>query len=685
LLAVGLASWTTAQTVIYTEGFNDDGEAASPQRYTTTGRGVFEVPAIQSVLGYFDQKGPMYWAHNFEVSYVGNPTIPGRRVIFTWRGDTAGAATEQLLTLFDSITEWLLEGKPNAQIVVNPSVASIQVLADRLTAAGHTVIGDDTTTYPDDLTVPGDLFIHGPLANNPSRFVLSPKPVININSPDYDDMLVGSIGTSVAFTPGQVTIAAAGHPAAGGLTGSFDAFTAEQTFELVGSFLPTNTTTLATVTRIIPPAVNNLADVDAMIDGTKEHEETSGTAISVDFSDASPGNWFDDLPLPGGYTGNWGLRASGTLNVATAGTYRFAVGSDDGARLMIDLDRNGITPADTVIEDAGPHAHQLVYVDVTFPATGDYDFEVRAYNSGGGGSLEVSVSTVTVPVPDDAIESGYWDLLGIFDPLSPVILSGDVAVTAYVAAGGDVAVQTPLAVLLNGPADDPPGAFYDGGPFSNFEGTGFFAGSGLNKVGVILPEAWPWPAGQTYRSVRLQPVNVAGMTNVQLTVALAATVVDFEDSDLLDIVAYPNGAGSAPVTLAHFRGVQNAIQPWMADQVDNFVRRLTRRFADFTYDIPEGATDLVIEFRMATTWWTEIAAFDNVRITQAGAVPALVLQSSSTVTGGYADDPSAVIDAGAKTITIPLPTGTRFFRAAGQAVQLSNPAVQGGNLVISYE
>jgi hypothetical protein len=82
---------------------------------------------------------------------------------------------------------------------------------------------------------------------------------------------------------------------------------------------------------------------------------------------------------------------------------------------MIDLDQNGITSSDVVIEDAGPHAHQLVYVDVTFPATGDYGFEVRAYNSGGGGSLEVSVSTVTVPVPDDAIESEYgicWESLG---------------------------------------------------------------------------------------------------------------------------------------------------------------------------------------------------------------------------------------------------------------------------------
>ena len=677
LFAVGGVWIAPAQQLIYQEGFNDDGEAANPQRYTMTGRDVYEVPRIVSELGNFDQKGPIYWAHNFDVSYAGNPTIPARRAIFTWQGATPGAATEDLLTLFDSMVDWLLEGKANAQIVVHPSVAAVQALADRLTANGHTVVNDDTATYPDEQAVPGDLFIHGPGASNPSRFVLLQKPVITINGPDYDDMLVGSIGAAVAFEPGQVTIAAEGHPAAGGMTGSFDGFTTNQTFDLVGSFLPANAITLATLTRIIPPAVNNLGDVDDMIDGTKEHEQTSGTAISLDFSDASTGNWPDDNPLPGGYTGNWGLQATGTLSVATAGTYRFAVGSDDGARLLIDLDQNGITSEDLIIEDAGPHAHQIVYVDVTFPSTGDFAFEVRAYNSGGGGSLEVSVSTVPVPVPDDAIESGYWDLLGIFGPISPVTLNGDVAVTAFVAAGGDVAVQTPLAVLLNGPTDTPPGAFYDGGPFENFEGVGFIGASGLNK--------WAYPAGLAYRSLQLAPVDVTGKTNVHLTVALAATVVDFETSDFVDILVYTNGLTSNPTTLAHFRGVQDAVQPWLADEMDNFVRRLTRRFADFTYEIPAGATQLIVEFRAATSWWTEIAAIDNVRISESSLVSELTLQWASDVTGPYADDASATVDTGAKTITVPLPDGMRFFRAAGEAVQLSSPVVEGDNLVIGYE
>src|SRR5687767_130245 len=89
------ASGFTAE-LIYQEGFNNDGSAATPARYTFVGRDVYEVPRIQADLSNFDQKGPLYWAHNFDVSFVGNPNIPGRRAIFTWRSSdpAAGAATE---------------------------------------------------------------------------------------------------------------------------------------------------------------------------------------------------------------------------------------------------------------------------------------------------------------------------------------------------------------------------------------------------------------------------------------------------------------------------------------------------------------------------------------------------------------------------------------------------------------
>jgi len=626
--ACGL-SRATAQEVLLQEGFNTDGTAVNPARYTLVGREIYEPERIRAELNNFDQKGPIYWDHNFKVSYVGNPTIPARRAIFGWRGTDAAGATEDLMKLFDSSVNWLLNGKRNAKVVVNPNIAAVQALADRLTAAGHTVVDDDTAANPNDFDVVADLFIHGPGANNPSRFVLRTEPVLVMNAPDYDDMLVGSIGTSLAFDAGQVTIAAPGHPAAGGKTGTFAGFNGNQTFELVGSFLPPGATTLATATRIVPPAVSSLADVDAMAAGTKQHEKTDGQVSTLDFADASSGQWFDDNGIPGGYTGNWGLVAKGKLTVPGAGTYRFAVGSDDGARLQIDLDRNGISAADTVVEDPGPHAHQIVYVNVTFSASGTYDFQLTSYNSSGGGSVEVSVPLNEGVVPDDALDSGYWEVLGTAGGSSPIKLSGNISVTGYNATGANVERQEPIIVLLNGPNDTPPGAFYDGGPFSGFEGTGFLGGSGMNK--------WPYPDGVSYRSVQLAPVNVTGKKNIRLTVALAATVVDFEDSDYIDVLYYPDGTASTPVVLAHFRGVQNAIQPWLADANDQFQRRLTRQFADFTYSIPETAKNLVIEVRVASTWWTETLGVDNIRVTAGEASSGQPSELGQNV-NGFQDD-----------------------------------------------
>ena len=68
----------SAQVVIYQEGFNTDGEAATPKRYTTVGREVFELarqPELQLPAGS-EQAGPVYWAHNFDVSFAGVPFPP---------------------------------------------------------------------------------------------------------------------------------------------------------------------------------------------------------------------------------------------------------------------------------------------------------------------------------------------------------------------------------------------------------------------------------------------------------------------------------------------------------------------------------------------------------------------------------------------------------------------------------
>jgi hypothetical protein len=603
------SAWCAAQQLIYQESFNDDGEAATPKRYTTTGRAVYEIPRIRSELNNTDQLGPIYWAHNFEVSFVGVPApTPARRLIFVWDAAIdANTASPEILALWDSSVKWMLNNKAAAKVVVSPNAAAIGILADRLTAAGYTLVDDDPAVAEEQVSTQGDLLIHGVGAPG-SRGAKATIPLIAMSSPDLDDLVVSSIGTATTFEAGKATIAAPGHPAAGGKTGSFPVATGSFNWQLMGDQLPVGSTVLATFTRTVTPSVTSLTDVDAMIAGTKASTKATASATSLDFADASAGNYQDDNALPGDVTGNWGLLVKGKLNVTTAGTYSFAAGSDDGARLEIDIDKNGFGATDAIITSPGPQGHTLAYGNATFAAAGTYDFQVVSYNSGGGGDVEVSVAKAAgggknnlADAPDD------WELLGAAGASSPVKVQGAMDATSYVASGNTEEVEVPMVVLLNGPNDTPPGAVFGGGPFTGFEGRGFFAMSGGNK--------WDYPAEHpTYRSLTLAPVSVAGKSNVKVTVALAATFLDFETSDFLDIVAYPNGLSSAPVVLAHYSAPDGNTK-YFADVTHNNAHRLNLTFQDATYDVPASATDLVIEFQAATTFWNEIAAFDNVRIT----------------------------------------------------------------------
>jgi hypothetical protein len=72
----------------------------------------------------------------------------------------------------------------------------------------------------------------------------------------------------------------------------------------------------------------------------------------------------------------------------------------------------------------------------------------------------------------------------------------------------------------------------------------------------------------------------------------------------------------------------------------------------------------------------------SVRAAEAGAVTA---ESSATVAGGYAPDAGAVVDAAAKTVTLPRPAADRFYRLAGAAVTIRTTRVQADRLVLTYE
>ncbi|MFN0068253.1 MAG: hypothetical protein ACKVYV_11515 [Limisphaerales bacterium] len=64
---------------------------------------------------------------------------------------------------------------------------------------------------------------------------------------------------------------------------------------------------------------------------------------------------------------------------------------------------------------------------------------------------------------------------------------------------------------------------------------------------------------------------------------------------------------------------------------------------------------------------------------------AVSAEASATVNDGYAPDAGAVVDAGARTVTLPLPAANRFYRLTGAAVTIKTVRAQTNQLVLTYE
>ncbi|HNU52625.1 MAG TPA: hypothetical protein PKJ98_17165 [Verrucomicrobiota bacterium] len=66
--------------------------------------------------------------------------------------------------------------------------------------------------------------------------------------------------------------------------------------------------------------------------------------------------------------------------------------------------------------------------------------------------------------------------------------------------------------------------------------------------------------------------------------------------------------------------------------------------------------------------------------------PPVKVQSSATINAGFADDATAVIDTGAKRISIPASGGIRFYRLVGaSALRVTSTQLDGANVIMTYE
>jgi len=212
-----------------------------------------------------------------------------------------------------------------------------------------------------------------------------------------------------------------------------------------------------------------------------------------------------------------------------------------------------------------------------------------------------------------------------------------------------------------------------GGLISGMEGTTFWAGADLNEPNISTPPDDPARTGQTRgRSLTLKAVDVTGKSNVKLTLALAGTEVDFDGpggDDYLSIKVDTDGDGPADfIELARY-GAPTASEKFLVEMIKggdgmggppdlvkpDYKKRVGIVAKDFTYDIPAGATKLVVRFEALSTFWNEIMAFDNIRIHTGDLAPAKpllsikrdadkvviefagVLQSAASITGPWTD------------------------------------------------
>jgi hypothetical protein len=184
---------------------------------------------------------------------------------------------------------------------------------------------------------------------------------------------------------------------------------------------------------------------------------------------------------------------------------------------------------------------------------------------------------------------------------------GEITVTTYVPTGTIEQPQPFIIVIDSG------GALL-GGPLRGQEGDGFWGGADLNDVDFGTPSN-----DSVGRFLTLQSVDVRGLQNLKLVLALAGSDVDFENNDFLKIWVDPDGDGPEPFQiLAEYRGIGGGP---MGDTLTNGTPAnyvLRGDFRDVTYPLPAGATDLVIQFEAHCTFFNEVMAWDNVRITALG-------------------------------------------------------------------
>lgn len=458
--------------LLYTENFNTPGEGS---RYTTQGGGA--VPGS-------DTTGPAYWSRNEDViqlgKVVGVPApAPAKRAVLMFNHNlTASTVTPDALKLIDATVKWLTDGKAKLNILfsaaASPTGEGDQLLVQRLTDQGHTVVDDELGTQqnPDGLPDPAtvDLVINGSNAGEPARLARYAVPLLTYRSAISGDLLLATRGeTGLIFDPGEVRIAASSHPIANGLPSTFTFVTEAQPFDTIGLGLPAAATTVATYQYTDAEGVVSTRPLLVVIE---KAQQMLGGLISGFEGAFWAGADLNEPTISDGTFGtpteprsltlksvNVAGKANLKLTVGLAGTdVDFDSGPDDFFRILIDTDGDGPGEFSVLANFVSPSASEKFYTD-------------------GTTRLGVVGKDVTYDIPAGATDlvvrfesnSTFWNEIVAFDNVR--IHSGDLAPvtpTVTIKRGADQVIVEFTGVLQAAGTAGGPWADISGSPTSPY-------------------------------------------------------------------------------------------------------------------------------------------------------------------------------------------------------------------------
>lgn len=209
----------------------------------------------------------------------------------------------------------------------------------------------------------------------------------------------------------------------------------------------------------IDPVTNLDADVEYYVTvddfSIWDTEDVAISGITL-FQEDFEGLELLDSGLVGGLDiDNYVMVVTGVLDVKTAGTYTFGVNSDDGQRLAIDVDQDGLDLLDDeLIYDDTTHGTEVrlttcQFVDETLQscegegdegielAVGEYPFEYWYFEGGGGSSGEFFYAPDTF----EAFDSAEFVLVGD-DSKGIGVTDAGITATIYVSALEDATLDT---------------------------------------------------------------------------------------------------------------------------------------------------------------------------------------------------------------------------------------------------